>query len=92
MKYTIQPSNQFKRDLKLIQKRGLKISLLTEIIDKLADGEELPAKLHDHALTGNFKGCRECHISPDWLLIYEYEKDKLFLYLTRTGSHNNLFK
>lgn len=92
MKYQIRPSNQFKRDLKIAQKRGLKINLLTEIVDKLASGENLPSKFRDHALTGNFQGCRECHIQPDWLLIYEYENENLFLYLTRTGSHSDLFK
>lgn len=92
MSYNIKPSTQFKKDLKLIQKRGYDLRLLAGVIEKLANGEALPEKNRDHALSGSFKGCRECHIAPDWLLIYElYEKD-LILYLTRTGTHSDLFK
>lgn len=89
--YTIKPTSQFKKDLKLAQKRGYKIQDITDIIKKLAAGEPLPEKHHDHALTGNFKGCRECHITSDWLLIYEISENKLILYLTRTGTHSDLF-
>ena len=89
--YTIKPTSQFKKDLKLSQKRGYNIQLLTDIIKKLAAGESLPEKNKDHALTGNFKGCRECHIAPDWLLVYEIEKTELYLYLTRTGTHSDIF-
>ena len=64
--YTIKPTSQFKKDLKLAQKRGYKIQDITDIIKKLAAGEPLPEKHHDHTLTGNFKGCRECHITSDW--------------------------
>ena len=64
--YTIKTTSQFKKDLKLAQKRGYKIQDITDIIKKLAAGEPLPEKHHDHALTGNFKGCRECHITSDW--------------------------
>lgn len=92
MKYALKPSTQFKKDLKLIQKRGYDLRLLTQVLDILANGDPLPEKNRDHPLSGNFKGCRECHIAPDWLLIYEqYEKD-LILYLTRTGTHSDLFK
>lgn len=90
--YSVKPTTKFKRDLKNIQKRGLDISLLTEVVKKLAAGEALPEQNHDHALTGNLKGCRECHIAPDWLLIYEIENQNLILYLTRTGTHSDLFK
>ena len=90
--YSVKPTTKFKRDLKNIQKRGLDISLLTEVVKRLAAGEALPEQNHDHALTGNFKGCRECHIAPDWLLIYEIENQNLILYLTRTGTHSDLFK
>ena len=91
MKYTIKPTSKFQKDLKRIQKRGYDLSLLSDIIKKLSSGESLPLKCRDHNLIGNFSGCRECHITPDWLLIYEiYEKD-LYLYLTRTGSHSDLF-
>ncbi|MBQ9630963.1 MAG: type II toxin-antitoxin system YafQ family toxin [Treponema sp.] len=89
--YTIKPTSQFKKDLKLAQKRGYNIQAITDIIKKLAAGESLPEKNRDHALTGNFKGCRECHIAPDWLLIYEIAENELILYLTRTGSHSDLF-
>ncbi len=92
MSYSIKPTSQFKRDLKLMQKRGLKMELLTDVISKLSKGEALDPKYKDHALTGNFAGCRECHIQPDWLLVYEYEDDNLILYLTRTGSHSDLFR
>ena len=74
-----------------MQKRGYNLSLLTEVLKLLADGEPLPAKYKDHNLTGNFKGCRECHITPDWLLIYEVSNGDLILYLTRTGTHSDLF-
>lgn len=91
MKYTIRPTSKFQKDLKRIQKRGYDISLLTDIIKKLAAGEQLPDKNRDHNLMGNYAGCRECHITPDWLLIYEIDNGELILYLTRTGSHSDLF-
>ena len=74
-----------------MQKRGYDLSLLTEILKLLADGKPLPPKIKDHNLTGNYKGCRECHITPDWLLIYEVLDGELILYLTRTGTHSDLF-
>jgi len=89
--YTIKPTSRFQKDLKLAKKRGYKLELLADIIKKLAVGEELPAKHRDHPLIGNYAGCRECHISPDWLLIYEIEDSTLILYLTRTGTHSDLF-
>lgn len=89
--YAVKPTTKFQKDLKRIQKRGYDISLLTEVIKRLAAGEQLPEKNKDHALSGNFVGCRECHITPDWLLIYEIADDKLILYLTRTGTHSDLF-
>ncbi len=91
MKYTVKPTTKFQRDLKRIQKRGYDISLLTNIIKKLADGEQLPEKNRDHSLNGEFVNCRECHITPDWLLIYEIDNGELILYLTRTGTHSDLF-
>lgn len=81
----------FKKDYKRILKRGYDIKLLEEIIEKLANGETLPEKNRDHNLSGNYGGCRECHITPDWLLIYEIDNGELILYLTRTGSHSDLF-
>ena len=92
MKYTLKPTTQFKRDLKKAQKQNKNLDLLNTVLQQLADGIPLPEKNRDHALTGNYAGCRECHIQPDWLLIYEIAEDTLFLYLTRTGSHSELFE
>ena len=89
--YTIKPTTKFSRDLKRIEKRGYKIDLLTEIIKQLAAGVRLDEKYRDHPLKGNYEGCRECHITPDWLMIYEISDGELFLYLTRTGTHSALF-
>lgn len=85
-------TSQFKKDYKMAMKRHLPISLLDDIIRTLAKGEKLPAKNKDHALTGNWKGARECHIKPDWLLIYYIEENILVLTLARTGTHNDLFE
>lgn len=90
-KYRIAQTSKFKRDLKAIIKRGYNISLMETVVDMLAEGKELPEKYRDHNLTGNYRGCRECHITPDWLLIYELADEELILYLTRTGSHSDLF-
>ena len=90
-KYTVKPTSQFKKDYKLAMKRGLDISLLEDIIAKLALGESLPEKNRDHALSGNWNGYRECHILPDWLLIYKLEDNVLILTFARTGTHSNLF-
>lgn len=90
-KYTVKPTSQFKKDYKLAMKRGLDISLLEDIIAKLALGESLPEKNRDHALSGNWNGYRECHILPDWLLIYKLEDNVLILTLARTGTYSNLF-
>lgn len=92
MKYTLKPTTQFKRDLKKAQKQNKNLDLLNKVLQQLADGIPLPEKNRDHALTGNYAGCLECHIQPDWLLIYEIAEDTLFLYLTRTGSHSELFE
>ena len=91
MKYEIARTTQFKKDYKLAKKRGLEISLLKEVITKLANGETLPPEYHDHGLSGNWSGHRECYIQPDWLLIYRIEDDVLILSLTRTGTHSDLF-
>ena len=90
-KYTVKPTSQFKKDYKLAMKRGLDISLLEDIIAKLELGESMPEKNRDHALSGNWNGYRECHILPDWLLIYKLEDNVLILTLARTGTHSNLF-
>lgn len=91
MKYTVKPTTKFQRDLKRVQKRGYDISLLTDIIKKLAAGEQLPEKNRDHSLNGDYANCRECHITPDWLLVYEIDNGELILYLTRTRMHSDLF-
>ena len=83
--------NSFKIDYKRIVKRGYDIALLENVIRMLADGETLPAKYRDHTLTGNYSGFRECHITPDWLLIYEVRESELILVLSRTGTHSDLF-
>lgn len=90
-KYAVKLTTQFKKDYKLAVKRGLKIELLEAVVSALALGEPLPEKHRDHALTGNWIGHRECHILPDWLLIYRIEDDVLVLTLSRTGSHSDLF-
>ena len=89
--YNIRVTTKFQKDLKRIKKRGFDVSLLTDVIKKLAAGESLPEKNRDHWLSGNYTGCRECHITPDWLLIYEVDRNGLILYLIRTGSHSDLF-
>ena len=89
-KYTVKYTTQFKKDFKLAEKRGLHTELLKEIVGKLAKGEALPEKNRDHALTGNWLGHRECHIQPDWLLIYRYDNNVLVLTLARTGTHSEL--
>ncbi|WP_050697555.1 type II toxin-antitoxin system YafQ family toxin [Anaeromassilibacillus senegalensis] len=91
MKYEIESTGRFKKDLKTILKRGYNMELLQKIIDLLCMGESLPEKCKDHALSGNWANYRECHVAPDWLLIYKIEEDILILTLTRTGSHSDLF-
>jgi mRNA interferase YafQ len=92
VKYIVKPSARFQKDIKRVEKRGYNLGYLTEIIKMLADGDSLPEKYRDHALTGAFVNCRECHIQSDWLLIYEITESDLILYLTRTGSHSDLFR
>lgn len=92
MKYSIERTNQFKKDFKLAEKQGLDLNLLKEIIIKLANGEKLPDKHRDHELQGNYKGYRECHIEADWLLVYKISEDVLILSLVRTGTHSRLFR
>ena len=89
--YKLYPTARFQKDVKRIQKRGYNMALLSEVLNILASGKQLPAKYEGHNLIGNFKGCRECHITLDWLLIYEISNDELVLYLTRTGTHSDLF-
>jgi len=88
--YKIERTSRFKKDYKIIKKRGYDIVLLYEVIKMLANDIPLPEKYQDHNLTNNWKGYRECHVTPDWLLIYKKEKGKLILLLTRTGTHSDL--
>ncbi len=90
-KYGIVLTSIFKKDLKSAKRRGYDLSLLSNVVDTLAMGQPLAEKYKDHGLLGNYKGCRECHITPDWLLIYEIANNELILYLTRTGTHSDLF-
>lgn len=89
--YEVVLSNRFRKDLKLAAKRGCDLALLNSIVDRLAQGETLPSKHRDHSLTGDYIGFRECHIQPDWLLIYRTEGEALMLFLMRTGTHADLF-
>ena len=84
-------TNSFKKDYKKIIKRGYNPKLMENIIEKLVNRKKLPAKNKDHNLIGDYVGFRECHITPDWLLIYRIEEDELILVLSRTGTHSDLF-
>ena len=88
-KYKLITTTAFKKDYKKLIKRKYDINLLTNIVNSLLNGENLPPKNKDHALTGSWKGYRECHITPDWLLIYKIYEDKLILSLSRTGTHSD---
>ena len=91
MNYEVRFTGQFKKDLKLAKKQGKDLEKLFVVIDKLAAGKILEPKYRDHELTGNYKGTRECHIEPDWLLVYEYYNNVLVLMLYRIASHSELF-
>ena len=89
--YTVKPTSAFRKDYKLALRRGLDIKLLEDVITILAMGGKLPAENRDHELTGSWKGHREYHIRPDWLLLYRIENNVLVLTLSRTGAHSDLF-
>ena len=91
MTYDIIITNQCKKDIKLAKKQGKNIDIIFEVADLLSEGRELDPKYRDHALSGNFKGKRECHLEPDFLLIYEKRVKEIVLYLVRVGSHADLF-
>lgn len=91
MKYKLDFTSRFKKDLKLAKKQRKNIDKLFEVIETIANGIALDAKYKDHALTGNYSSFRECHIEPDWLLIYKIQNDVLILTLSRIGSHSDLF-
>lgn len=90
-RYKAIATSQFKRDYKRVKKRKKNIDLLNKAILALANGEQLPDAMRDHGLAGDWQGFRECHIQPDWLLIYRIDDDILVLTLMRTGSHSDLF-
>ena len=90
-KYTVKYTTQFKKDYKLAKRQNKDLQRLKELVALLADGLPLPEHYRDHPLGGNWKGYRECHISPDWLLIYQINADVLVLTMARTGSHSDLF-
>ncbi len=92
MKYEVKFTTQFKKDLKLAKKQKKNLDILFDVIDKLANGKKLDSKYRDHDLSGDYAGTRECHIEPDWLLVYEIRDDVLVLMLYRLGSHSELFK
>jgi len=89
-KYRPQPTVKFKKAVKILKKRGYDLSLLEEVVSKLANGEVLPAKYRDHALKGNRRGYRDCHIQNDWILVYKIDKTVLTLVLLETGTHSDL--
>ncbi|MCI8312705.1 MAG: type II toxin-antitoxin system YafQ family toxin [Lachnospiraceae bacterium] len=90
--YQVKFTTAYKKAYKLMKKRGMDISLLDEVVDLLCQGRHLEERYRDHGLTGDLAGFRECHIKPDWLLIYLIENDVLTLTLIDTGSHSDLFR
>ena len=84
-------TTQFRKDLKRINKRDKDLSLLKDVLQTLREEQALEEKYRDHALTGNYIGFRECHVQPDWLLVYAINKEELILTASRTGSHSDLF-
>ena len=91
-KYELEYGGKFLKDLKLAKRRGLNLKDLTDVIDMLQEGKTLPKRCRDHLLTGDYKGFRECHVNPDWLLIYKKKEAIKVVSLYRTGTHSDLFK
>jgi len=89
---TIKYQKAFKKDYKVIKKRGYDVKLLGEVLKLLQEQKPLPERYRDHSLSGDWTGCRECHITPDLLLVYEVREKELLLYLTRTGTHSDIFR
>ena len=87
---TVRRTSQFKRDVKRMQRQGRELENLKRVLETLVEGEPLAAKYQDHVLVGQYKGTRECHVEPDWLLIYELAEAEIVL--IRTGSHSELFR
>lgn len=91
MIYNVRYTTKFKKDLKLVTKQGKNLNKLYCVVEKIANGEKLEKKYQDHLLSGDYVGFRECHIEPDWLLVYKIDDDDIILFLLRTGSHSDLF-
>ena len=91
MKYEVIPTSKFKKELKKMKMRGFDVTLLKNVVKKLANGESLPIKNNAQRLSGSYSDYYECHIKPDWLLIYQFIDDKLILSLVRTGTHSDFF-
>ncbi len=92
MTFGIKTTNKYEKDLKLAMRRGLPVEELLDVVRRIANNEVLPPSLHDHKLTGEYRGHRECHINPDWLLIYRKDTVLRLVTLVRTGTHSDLFK
>lgn len=92
MKLEVNPSTKFRRDYKRVKSRGYDLDLLDQVVNTLAEQKPLPPENRDHPLSGDWEGYRECHIQPDWLLIYRVRKKELELLLMRTGTHSDLFR
>lgn len=90
--YIVVPVKQFKKELRAVNEQGKNLDILEQVIENLRNGKQLDLKYKDHKLIGKYKGCRECHLSPDWLLIYEIDKKQNKLFLYRTGSHSDLLE
>jgi len=91
MKYEVKFTSQFKRDLKLAKRQGKDINKLFDVISMIAEGRKLDEKYRDHNLSGDYARCRECHVEPDWLLVYEVMDKVLVLIIYRVGTHSELF-
>ena len=89
--YNLRFTNKIQRNIKLMKKRGKNLEKLKTVLKLLQEGKELPAKYKDHSLSGNYTDCRECHIEPDWLLVYEIINEELIILLLTTGTHSDLF-
>lgn len=90
MRYELEYTSKFVKEMKRAAKRGLNLEKLRAVLVMLANGEKLPYKYRNHKLTGNYEGSWECHIEPDWLLIYRIKEELQVISLQRTGSHSDL--
>jgi len=91
-KYSVQSSKRYRKQYKLLKKRGYNLALLDDVITLLSKGEPLPSKYSDHPLKGNLSGYRDCHIKDDWVLLYRYDNNDLILLLFQTGTHSDILE